>query len=84
MTQSRFPVAIDGSELEVARHYIRQQFEERSWWPTEGPLQAQTDFAASQDNALDLAAWCQKWLNAAQRRALAQAIRSARLPSARS
>ncbi|RYU58572.1 hypothetical protein EWI61_10385 [Methylolobus aquaticus] len=84
MTRSRFPVAIDGSELEVARRYICQQFEQRSWWPTEGPLQAQTDFAAAQDNALDLAAWCHKWLNAAQRRALAQAIRSARLPSARS
>ena len=82
MTQSRFPVAIDGSNLEVARRYIRQQFEQRSWWPTEGPLQAQTDFKAAQDNAPDLVAWCEKWLNAAQRRALAQAIRGARLPKA--
>jgi hypothetical protein len=82
MNQSRSPVAIDWSELEVARRYIAQQFEQRSWWPTEGPLQAQEDFAAAQDDPIHLAAWCEKWLNTAQRRALAKAIRAAGMPPA--
>lgn len=82
MTQPHVPVAIEWSELEAARRHIRQQFEQRSWWPTEGPLQAQADFAAAQGNPLDLAAWCEKWLSTAQRRALAKAIRDTGLPSA--
>jgi hypothetical protein len=82
MTERCFPVEIDSSTVEFARRYIRQQFEQRSWWPTEGPLQAQADFATAQDNPLDLAAWCEKWLNTAQRRALAKAIRDTGMPSA--
>lgn len=75
--QSRSTVPIDGTNIEAAREYIRQQFAQRSWWPTEGPFQAQADFAAMQDTPPGLMAWCDKWLNAAQRQALDKAIRRA-------
>lgn len=73
--RSRSPFPIDGTNIDVARRYLRQQFAQRSWWPTEGPLQAQADFTALQHTPAGLMQWCDRWLNAAQRLALEKAIR---------
>jgi hypothetical protein len=74
---SNHAAPIDSSNIEAVRRYIRQQFEQRSWWPTEGPLQAQADFTALQGSPAGLTEWCSRWLSAAQRRALDKAVRVA-------
>jgi len=74
---SHHAAPIDSSNIEAVRRYIRRQFEQRSWWPTEGPLQAQADFTVLQDTPAGLTEWCNRWLNAAQRQALHKAVRVA-------
>jgi hypothetical protein len=67
--------AIDASNSEQVRAYIRQQFATRSWWPAEEPARAKAEFEAMQSQPERLAEWCGKWLNGGQWRQLENALR---------
>lgn len=75
---SKQSFAIDASNIEAVKGYIRQQFEQRSWWPTEGPLQAKEDFERMQGSPEHVTEWCEKWLDGGQWRALEKAVPGAK------
>ena len=68
MSKQTFP--IDSSNLEEVRQHIRQQFENLSWWPTQGPMQAKNEFENMQSRADTLVEWCERWLDGSQWRHL--------------
>jgi hypothetical protein len=66
---------IDASNSEQVKAYIRQQFATLSWWPTEEPARAKTEFEAMSSQPEQVAEWCAKWLNGGQWRQLENALR---------
>ena len=67
-------IAIDDRNLESVRDHIAGEFAMKSWWPTEGPLQAREEFEQAQHNPAALAEWCAKWLDGSQKRKLRLAV----------
>jgi hypothetical protein len=72
MTKHTF--AIDDANLKAVRDHINGEFGMKSWWPTEGPLQAKEEFAAAEESPEALAAWCDKWLDGSQWKQLKKAV----------
>ncbi|CAL1238958.1 hypothetical protein [Candidatus Methylocalor cossyra] len=75
MEKKRLSRVIDAAQVERIQAYVRRQFASLSWWPTEEPLRARQEFEAVGNSPEALAAWCEKWLNAGQRRQLEQHLR---------
>jgi hypothetical protein len=76
MTKRSFD--IDASNLAAVTAYILRQFDQLSWWPTEGPEQAKEEFRKMQGSPHELQQWCEKWLNGGQWRQLRNALRNNR------
>jgi hypothetical protein len=74
---SKQAFSIDSANLAAARSYIRQQFAQKSWWPTQGPQQAKEEFERLPETPEALAVWCEKWLDGGQRRQLRIAVQKA-------
>jgi len=72
ISKRSFP--IDPSNRQLVSDYIRQQFDQRSWWPAEGPAQAKDEFERMQSSAETLTDWCDKWLDGGQWRQLKAAV----------
>lgn len=72
MTKKMFP--IDHENVAAARHYIAGELATKSWWPTEGPRQAEEEFERMKHQPATLAEWCAKWLNGSQWRQLRKAV----------
>jgi hypothetical protein len=72
MAKHSFP--IEASNLEAARSYILEQFDTKSWWPTQGPLQAKEEFEQLPATPEALLAWGEKWLDGSQWRQLKNAV----------
>ena len=72
MSKKLFP--IDHQNIKAARDHIREQFAKKSWWPTEGPRQAEEEFESMKDRPETLAEWCTKWLDGSQWRQLKIAV----------
>jgi hypothetical protein len=67
---------IDSGNHHSVRNYIQHQFDQLSWWPTEGPFQAREAFAALDGSPAALNQWCLEWLNAGQWRQMRVALRN--------
>jgi hypothetical protein len=72
MTKRMF--SIDHSNIELVRNHIREEFANKSWWPTEGPRQAEEEFERMKNRPETLADWCEKWLDGSQWRQLKNAL----------
>lgn len=64
------------AELSRACDFIARQFAAHSWWPGEQPGEAKREFALMKGSAASLNLWCERWLDAGQRRKLEKALRS--------
>lgn len=71
---ARASFSIDASNLDAAKAFIRQQFDQLSWWPAQGPHQARAEFDQLPDTADALTLWCEKWLDGGQWRQLRIAV----------
>lgn len=67
-------MSLNLSDLSKAQDYINKQFATRSWWPKAPPEQAKHEFTLMQHDPAALTLWCEKWLDAGQRRKLKKAI----------
>lgn len=65
---------IDARNMKAVREHIAEAFATQSWWPTQGPLEAQEEFGRAQHNPSTLADWCAKWLDSGQWRQLKRAV----------
>jgi hypothetical protein len=65
---------IEEKNQQQIRDYITKQFNNLSWWPTEGPLQAREEFEALDGSAASLEEWCMSWLDSGQWRQLKVAM----------
>lgn len=72
MDKKTFPKE-DKNQQQI-RDYITKQFDNLSWWPTEGPLQAREEFEALDGSAASLEEWCKAWLDGGQWRQLRVAM----------
>ncbi|MFM2004719.1 MAG: hypothetical protein RLZZ09_374 [Pseudomonadota bacterium] len=72
MDKKTFP--IEDKNQQQIRDYITKQFDNLSWWPTEGPLQAREEFEALDGSAASLEEWCKAWLDGGQWRQLRVAM----------
>ena len=72
MDKKTFP--IEDKNQQQIRDYITKQFDNLSWWPTEGPLQAREEFEALDGSAASLEDWCKAWLDGGQWRQLRVAM----------
>jgi hypothetical protein len=66
--------SIDHNNVAVVREHIASEFATKSWWPTEGPSQAEEEFERMQHRPDTLADWCAKWLDGSQWRQLQKAV----------
>lgn len=66
---------INDTQLASAREYLQKQFEAHTWWPKEQPEQAKYEFKLMNASATTLSIWCEKWLDAGQRRQLEKALK---------
>jgi hypothetical protein len=69
-------IQITEAELSKARDYIAQQFAAYRWWPKEQPTEARREFDLMKGSATALNVWCERWLNAAQRKKLEKSLSS--------
>jgi hypothetical protein len=67
-------VSIDDQNIKAVRDHISEEFAAKSWWPTEGPRQAEEEFETMKHGPETLADWCEKWLDASQWRKLKVAV----------
>lgn len=72
MAKKTFP--IEDKNQQQIRDYITNQFNNLSWWPTEGPLLAREEFEALDGLAASLEEWCKSWLDSGQWRQLRVAM----------
>ncbi len=72
MTKTTFP--IDHENIAAVRNYIAGELATKSWWPTEGPRQAEEEFERMKHQVDSLADWCTRWLNSSQWRQLRKAV----------
>lgn len=72
MTKKTF--LIDHANLAAVRNHIAGELATKSWWPTEGPRQAEEEFERMKHQPDMLAEWCSKWLNSSQWRQLRKGV----------
>ncbi|WP_258076136.1 hypothetical protein [Methylobacter tundripaludum] len=64
------------ADLPKACDYIAKQFAAHSWWPTEQPGEAKREFDLMKGSATALNVWCERWLDAGQRKKMEKELRS--------
>lgn len=72
MTKNTF--AINTKNMKAVGEHIQEQFSNKSWWPTQGPMQAKEEFEQARHNPSTLADWCAKWLDGSQWKQLQTAV----------
>lgn len=72
MTKRMF--SIDHNNVAAVREHIAGEFAAKSWWPTEGPRQAEAEFERMKHRPDTLADWCAKWLHGSQWRQLQKIV----------
>lgn len=72
MSKDYFP--INESNLSCVLNHIRDEFQSKSWWPGEGPMQASEEFELVGEDHEKLTEWCEKWLDSSQWRKLQKVV----------
>jgi hypothetical protein len=67
-------LSINENNLSCILNHIKGEFESKSWWPGEGPLQASEEFQLVENSPEKLTEWCHKWLDTSQWRLLEKAV----------